>query len=100
MKDIVDGYKGIMDLDLTNIEEGLKKQLAEQHTKDIDNYKMEQAKLSPRLRYENTIERIRKLHQYDNEKQKKRTEIQREERGKHNELYNSRQNYITYNIHD
>lgn len=100
VKDIVEGYKGIMDLDLTHVQEGLKKQMADQHMKDIDDYKTEQSKLSPRLRYENTIERIRKLHHYENEKQKKRAEIQTETQIKRNELYNSCQNCITYNIHD
>jgi len=90
VKDIVEGYKGIMDLDLTHVQEELKKQMVDQHMKDIDDYKAEQAKLSPRLRYENTIERIRKLHQIDEEKQKKRAEIQTETQIKRNELYNSR----------
>ena len=90
IKDIVDGYKGIMDLDLTNIEEGLKKQLAEQHTKDIDTYKGEQAKLKPHLRYENTVERIKLTHIKEEIQQQKRSNIQREEQIKRNELYNSR----------
>jgi hypothetical protein len=90
IKDIIEGYKGIMDLDLTNVQEGLKKQLAEQHMKDIDNYKAEQAKLKPQLRYENTVERIQKIHAMDEKQQQIRSKIQMEERRKYNELYNSR----------
>ncbi len=89
-EDIVEGYKGIMDLDLTYVEEKLKKQLTEQHMKDIANYKEEQYNLEPRLRYENTIERVRKIHLFDIEERRKRNEIQIEERRKYNEIYNSR----------
>ena len=44
-KDTIDGYLGIMELDLTNIPENLKKVVTEQHKKDIENYKGEQALL-------------------------------------------------------
>lgn len=59
-KDIIKGYNGIMDLDLTYVPEELKKTMIDQHYKDIDNYKNEQNVLEPRLRYENTIERVQK----------------------------------------
>ena len=61
--DIVKGYKGIMDLDLTLVPNELKKQLIDYHYKDIANYKIEQSLLEPRLRYENTIERIQLSHE-------------------------------------
>ena len=64
-KEIVDGYKGIMELDLTDIPENFKKIIVEQHEKDIDNYKAEQYKLKPNLRYENTVERIQKREEYE-----------------------------------
>ena len=89
-KDIVDGYKGIMELDLTNVPEEFKKQLLEQHTKDINDYKGEQSKLKPHLRYENTVERIRKLHAMDEKQQQKRIEIQTNKQTLCNEMYNSR----------
>lgn len=91
-KDIVDGYKGIMELDLTNVPEKLKKQLAQQHMKDIDNYKGEQAKLKSHLRYENTVERIRKLHAINTEQLNKRSELQRNNQYVQNKRYNSRIN--------
>ena len=64
-KDIVEGYKGIMDLDLTDVDPKYKKIMAAQHLKDIDNYKAEQAQLKPHLRYENTIGKIKKIHEKD-----------------------------------
>ena len=60
--DIVKGYNGIMDLDLTHVPTELKKQMIDQHYKDIDTYKIEQSLLEPRLRYENTVERIEMTH--------------------------------------
>ena len=60
--DIVKGYKGIMDLDLTLVPTELKKQMIDQHYKDIDIYNIEQSLLEPRLRYENTVERIEMTH--------------------------------------
>jgi len=89
-KDTIDGYLGIMELDLTNIPENLKKVVTEQHKKDIENYKGEQALLPVKLRYENTIMRIQKLHEFDQCKQKQHLEKQTEERLKRNETYNNR----------
>ncbi len=89
-KDTIDGYLGIMELDLTNIPENLKKVVTEQHKKDIENYKGEQALLPVKLRYENTIMRIQKLHEFDQYKQKQHLEKQIEERLKRNETYNNR----------
>ncbi len=52
---IINGYKGVIDLDLTNVDPKLHKELIKQHYQDIENYKIEQAKLPEKLRYENTI---------------------------------------------
>ena len=93
--DIVAGYKGIMDLDLTNVREELKKELAKQHQKDIDDYKSEQLKLEPRLRYENTIERVQQVHRKDELFQKKRMEQQNEEQMKHINIYNQKRDYTS-----
>lgn len=93
--EIIEGYKGIMELDLTNIPEHLKKETIEQHTKDIDNYKAEQYKLKPHLRYENTVERIKNTHKVALIKQQKRIDVEEEERRKHNEMYNISHNKIT-----
>ena len=54
-KKIIKGYKGIMDLDLTNVDPIYHKMIIKQHYKDIDSYKLEQAKLEPSKRYDNTV---------------------------------------------
>jgi len=53
---IVKGYNGIMDLDLTNIPLASHKEMTEIHRRDIETYKIEQAGRPPHLRYENAIE--------------------------------------------
>ena len=65
-KYIIKGYKGIMDLDLTKVDSKYHKILIEQHNKDIDQYKIEQAKLPPEKRYENTIEKANNKLEYEN----------------------------------
>ncbi len=86
--DIVKGYNGIMDLDLTLVPNELKKQMIDQHNKDIDNYKIEQSLLEPRLRYENTVERIQLSHEKFQEIILKRLKLQEEKRLQHNKDYN------------
>ena len=63
---IIKGYKGIMDLDLSNVELSKHKSMIEQHFKDIENYKLEQSQLKPKLRYENTIGLASKKLEYSN----------------------------------
>ena len=87
--DIVKGYNGIMDLDLTHVPTELKKQMIDQHYKDIDTYKIEQSLLEPRLRYENTVERIEMTHKKTQEIILQRTMIQNEKRLRHNEMHNN-----------
>jgi len=55
--------------------------MIDQHYKDIDNYKTEQNVLEPRLRYENTIERVRSTFEKSQEITLKRL--------RHNEMYNN-----------
>ena len=83
-KEIIKGYKGVMDLDLSLISESFKRNAVIQHYKDIEDYKKYQAELKPEHRYENTIERINKLHQYESDMQHKR---KKEETEKQNRLY-------------
>ena len=64
---IIDGYKGIIPLDLTLIDPALHKSLIDHHFNDIKEYQKEQSKLKPELRYENTIGKIKIMH--DKEKQ-------------------------------
>jgi hypothetical protein len=87
-REIIDGYKGIMELDLTDIPENSKKIIVEQHMKDIDNYKSYQYKLKPSLRYENTIERIQKREEKEKKIQKQQIDILLQEQIKRNEMYN------------
>ena len=59
---IIKGYLGVMDLDLTNVDVIYHKELIRQHYKDIESYKLEQANLPEKLKYENTIgEALRKM---------------------------------------
>lgn len=60
----IDGYKGIMDLDLTNIHPVYHDIIIKQHKKDILLYKQYQKQLDPSMRYENTIEKILKDKKY------------------------------------
>ena len=54
-KKIIKGYKGIMDLDLTNVNPSHHKIMISQHEQDILDYMKEQEKLKPEQRYDNTI---------------------------------------------
>lgn len=65
-RNIIKGYNGVMDLDLTNIDKTLHKSLIEQHEKDIQMYKIEQSNLPESKRYENTIGYINKKLEFEN----------------------------------
>ena len=89
-EDIIPGYKGIMDLDMTEVPEEQKNILMEQHFKDIADYKKEQANLKPHLRYENTIERVKKIHEIDKQYLQKHYNKIEEDDIKRINVYNSR----------
>ena len=55
-----------MDLDLTNVESHKHKSMIEQHNKDIIDYKLEQSKLKPDLRYDNCVGLAFKKIEYAN----------------------------------
>jgi len=80
---IIEGYKGIMELDLNLIEPKYRKETANQHAKEIDTYKSEQFKLKPHLRYENTVGRIEKLRKLESSILAKQTEAKIEEQMKY-----------------
>ena len=63
---IVKGYKGIIDLDLTNIHPVYHNILIKQNKKNIENYKKYQQSLEPELRYDNAIGKIIKDREYYN----------------------------------
>tara|TARA_B110000967_G_scaffold209552_1_gene266237 strand:- start:6429 stop:6770 length:342 start_codon:yes stop_codon:yes gene_type:complete len=97
---IIAGYKGIMELDLNLIEPKYRTETANQHAKEIDTYKGEQYKLKPHLRYENTVERIYKLHQLECSIIKTRSEEKIKEQMKYDkqtqEIYKGNK-YTNYN---
>lgn len=74
-KNIIPGYKGIMPLDLTNVDKKYHSIMIDQHYKDIDLYKEEQAKLPKKLRYENTVVNAEKIWKIEEEAQKRRKEL-------------------------
>lgn len=57
---IMKGYKGIMDLDLSAIDPKFHDEMRKQHLAEIKEYKAYQRSLPSRLRYENTIVRALK----------------------------------------
>ena len=86
---IVPGYKGIMDLDLTNIQEEYREKAIERHLKEIEEYKIEQKKRPHHLRYENTVERIKKQLDLEDKIKNERMIRLSNEGLKHNEIYNN-----------
>tara|TARA_B110000967_G_C18874601_1_gene557552 strand:- start:39 stop:317 length:279 start_codon:yes stop_codon:yes gene_type:complete len=87
---IIPGYKGIMDLDVTNIDPRYIKQALDQHYNDIKKYTLEQSLLKPHLRYENTVLRIIKLRRLEHislTKRKKEKENLQEQYDKRREQY-------------
>ena len=87
-KEIIKGYKGVMDLDLSLVSESFKSVAVKQHCKDIEDYKRYQAELKPEHRYENTIERIKKLHQYESDMLQQRNREKIEKQNRHDQLQN------------
>ena len=64
---IIDGYKGVMPLDLTDVDPKYHKIMIDQHKEDINEYNKYQGELPLRLRYENTIEKSINLLKKDQE---------------------------------
>jgi len=71
-KNIIDGYKGVMDLDLSLVPEKFIKIAIDQHLEDIKEYTKYQSQLKPHLRYENTVMRVARIHKMDEDAQKQR----------------------------
>lgn len=76
---IIKGYKGIMDLDLSGIPKEYHYDVINQHYKDIKEYKVYQSGLKKEHRYENSVQRIQvKLKEHSEiEKKRKLEEEQR-----------------------
>ena len=73
-QNMIKGYNGIMDLDISNMDPKYVNQAILQHNNDIKNYIREQNELKPEMRYENTVQRINKLHNIDTYYLQKRVE--------------------------
>lgn len=71
----VPGFKGIMELDLTNVDKRLHLEMKRQHEIDIEEYKVEQEELPENMRYENTVVRAEKLIEMDTQIMKRKREI-------------------------
>ena len=87
VSNIVKGHKGVMDLDLDLVPKEFWKEAIKQHNRDIKEYNIEQDKLPERLRYENTILRIKKLHEIDKKASEKREDDKLKEIEKRMNIY-------------
>ena len=92
---IIDGYKGVMPLDLTDVDPKYHKIMIDQHKEDINDYNRYQNELPLRLRYENTTEKANKLLQKDKEWLKRLSdEKQLEQLEADKKYYETKQNYL------
>ena len=85
-KNIIDGYNGIMPLDLTYVDQKYHKIMIDQHLEDIKEYTKYQSQLKPHLQYENTIMRVEKVHKMDKYALKQRNLIFLEKQEKEDQL--------------
>lgn len=92
-KMIIKGYKGVMDLDLSLVRESVRDVAIKQHYEDIKEYKKYQKSLKPHLRYENTIEVVKKIWELDKYHQDLRIQKMKDaDKKKDQELLNKRHN--------
>ncbi len=87
-KNIIPGYHGIMDLDVSNIDPIYMKQAIEQHYNDIKIYTMEQSKLKSEYRYENTVQRVNNTLELVHSQQKKYLDDINKQQYEKNKIYN------------
>lgn len=64
---IMKGYKGVMDLDLSTIDPKFHKELRQQHQENIEEYKTYQHSLPSKLRYENSTAKAMQILKLDKE---------------------------------
>jgi hypothetical protein len=84
---IIDGYKGVMSLDIRDIDPKYHKEAIKQHYADIAEYTKYQTSLSPILRYENTIEHVNKIHKTDKDAAIRRNENRLAEQSKKDKIH-------------
>ena len=84
---IIKGYKGIMDLDLSLIDSKFHKEAKKRHLAEIKEYKAYQQSLPSRLRYENTTVRALKTLKLDRDTfQAQKTVRKSQKRSKHSDI--------------
>ena len=94
---IIEGYKGVMSLDLSGVESKYHEIMIAQHKKDIKDYIKYQDELPLRFRYENTTEKSIKLLKTDQEWLKKRADKNRLEQFEADKKhYESQQRYLQF----
>ena len=71
-RDIIEGYQGIMPLNMTDILPQFRKQALDRHMNDIKEYKREQLERPKQLRYENTVMRAENIRRLESIAAKKR----------------------------
>lgn len=91
-QNIIPGYNGIMDLDLTNIDPKFHHEIINLHFQEIEEYKKEQLQRPKHIRYENCVKRILDQLNRDREIIKKR---ENNKKNKQLEEYNKRVEYFT-----
>ena len=75
---IIEGYQGIMDLDLSLVDKKFWHEVIKQHHQEIEDYKTEQSLLPERLRYENTVVKAFRLIETDRKALEKRRNEKKE----------------------
>jgi len=85
---IIDGYKGVMPLDLSGVDPIYHTIMIEQHEEDIKEYNKYQQSLPAKLKYENSIERAIQLLEKDKEWLEKRADKNRLEQFERDKKYN------------
>ena len=99
-KYIIDGYKGVMELDLTNIDPKYHKLYIDQHYQDIKDYNIYQSTLETHLQYENTIVRIQKNNEVERDIIIKKIEKKKKEKDQYYERINESKKKYEKNINE
>jgi|TARA_B110000285_G_C14951024_1_gene526786 hypothetical protein len=88
---IIEGYKGIMPLDLSGVDQKYHKIMIDQHAEDINEYNRYQETLPKKLKYENSTEKANNLLQKDQEWLKHVNDKKRLEQIENDKKYYERQ---------
>ena len=94
---IIEGYKGVMPLDLTDVDPKYHKIMIAQHEEDIKEYNRYQQSLPSRLQYENTTEKAKNLLQSDQEWTKRIADKKRLEETKNDYKITTKELHLSLN---